>query len=266
LIQFPLSEIGFSVSGNAVLYVCEVAAVPVPLRAIAVDAPVEELLVMVSWPEAAPAAVGLNCAVNDAVWPGFSVTGNVAPDTVKPVPVTVAALTVIGAVPVEVKVTDCVAGVLTTTLPNATLVALELRVDVTAFNFKAKLRETPPAVAVRVTVCVVATDTTVAVKAALVAFAGTVTVAGSVTAALLLARPTLSPPLGAAPFKVTVQASVPVAVMVELLQASAVGVAEAVPDCPSAALKPDEPNSASAAAIVPVNPDMENPIPGWPEV
>jgi P pilus assembly chaperone PapD len=45
------------------------------------------------------------------------------------------------------------------------------------------------------------------VKPALVAFAGTVTVAGSVTAALLLARLTLSPPLGAAAVSVTVQAS-----------------------------------------------------------
>jgi len=45
-----------------------------------------------------------------------------------------------------------------------------------------------------------------AVKPALVAPAGTVTVAGTVTAALLLDRPTLSPPVGAAVFNFTVHA------------------------------------------------------------
>jgi len=39
--------------------------------------------------------------------------------------------------------------------------------------------------------------------------AGTVTAAGSVTAALLLDRATTSPPAGAAPVSVTVQASIP---------------------------------------------------------
>jgi hypothetical protein len=51
-------------------------------------------------------------------------TGNVLPDTVKPLPVTVAALTVTAAVPVELSVTVCVEAVFTSTLPNATLVAL----------------------------------------------------------------------------------------------------------------------------------------------
>ncbi len=40
---------------------------PVPLRLMAVDVPVEELLVNVNDPEAAPAAVGSNCTVNVAV-------------------------------------------------------------------------------------------------------------------------------------------------------------------------------------------------------
>ena len=60
-----------------------------------------------------------------------------------------------------------------------------------AFNFRAKLLETPPALAVSVTACADVTDDTLAVNAALVAFAGTVTVTGTLTAALLLARLTL---------------------------------------------------------------------------
>ena len=53
------------------------------------------------------------------------------------------------------------------------------------------------------------TAETVAEKPALVAPAWTVTDAGTLTAALLLERLTLSPPVGAAELNVTVQASVP---------------------------------------------------------
>jgi hypothetical protein len=59
------------------------------------------------------------------------------------------------------------------------------------------------------------------VNAALVAFAGTVTVDGTVTAASLLDRLILRPPLGAVELRVTVQASVPAPVMDALLQESA---------------------------------------------
>ena len=47
-----------------------------------------------------------------------------APDIVKPVPVSAAELTVTGAVPVEVNVTSCVDAVSTVTLPNVRLAAL----------------------------------------------------------------------------------------------------------------------------------------------
>jgi hypothetical protein len=40
---------------------------PAPLRLMVVEVPVEELLVMVSEPEAAPAVVGSNCTVSVAV-------------------------------------------------------------------------------------------------------------------------------------------------------------------------------------------------------
>jgi hypothetical protein len=69
----------------------------------------------------APAAVGSNFTLSVADWVGFRVTGKVAPDIVKPVPVNVAELMVTGAVPVEVNVTGSVDGVFTVTLPNARL-------------------------------------------------------------------------------------------------------------------------------------------------
>ena len=89
-----------------------------------------------------------------------------------------------------------------------------------------------PELAVRVTDCAVATGATVAVNPALVEFAGMVTVAGTVTAALLLDSATLSPLLAAAEVSVTVQASVPDPVMEPLLQEmplNAAGTAVPVP-------------------------------------
>ncbi len=85
---------------------------------------------IVTWPVAAPAVAGSNCRFRVTDWLGFKVTGKVAPDMLKPVPVSVAEFTVTDAVPVEVRVKDWVAGVLITTFPNATLVALMLRIDV----------------------------------------------------------------------------------------------------------------------------------------
>jgi hypothetical protein len=66
---------------------------------------------------------------------------------------------------------------------------------------------TPPALAVNVTVSVVPTAVTAAMKLALVAPAAMVTVDGTLTALLLLARFTVSPPLPAAEFNATVQES-----------------------------------------------------------
>jgi hypothetical protein len=178
--------------------------------------------------------VGSNWTFSVAVWAGFRVSGNVAPDMVKPVPVSVAALMVTAAVPEEVRVTDCVVGVLSTTLPNDKLDALRLSVGVVpaTLRFKAKVSETLPAVAVSVTACAEVTEETVAVNPALVAFAGTVTVAGTVTAELLLERLTLKPPLGAAEVSVTVHASVPEPVMDALPQDNALSAAGALADMP----------------------------------
>jgi hypothetical protein len=68
--------------------------------------------------------VGSNCTFSVTDWDGFKVIGNVAPDTVKPVPLRVPKLIVTGAVPVDVNVTGWVDAVFTVTLPNVKLAAL----------------------------------------------------------------------------------------------------------------------------------------------
>jgi hypothetical protein len=81
-----------------------VAAVPVPVRVTTAGFPVDEVLLIVSWPVAAPAAVGANWTCNVTVWVGFSVTGRVPPTIVKPVPLMFAEFTVTGAAPLDVNV------------------------------------------------------------------------------------------------------------------------------------------------------------------
>jgi hypothetical protein len=168
------------------------------------------------------------------------VIGNVDPERVNPAPLTVAELIVSGEVPIEVSVRTWVEAVFRFTLPNERLEALSEMEGTAAFNCSAKLAEAPPALAVSVAVCVVLTAETVAEKAALVAAAATVTVAGTVTDELLLARLTANPPLGAAPFSVTVQLSVPAPVSDELEQESELSVARPVPLRATVAAPPEE--------------------------
>ena len=82
------------------------AGMPVPPRFTIAVLPVDESLVMVSWPEAEPVVTGLNCTCSVVDSWGFSVTGKLAPMREKPVPVIAAELIVTGAVPVEVRVND----------------------------------------------------------------------------------------------------------------------------------------------------------------
>jgi hypothetical protein len=149
---------------------------------------------------------------------------------------------VTGAVPVELRVTDCVAAVLTCTFPKATLAALMLSVGTAAFNCRPRLLEMPPEAAVRVTACAVPTDDTPAVNPALVAFAWMVTVAGTVTAALLLERVMLRPPLAAAEVSVTVHASVPDPVMELVPQESVLNAAGAAVPVPARPMTVEEPD------------------------
>jgi len=157
------------------------------------------------------------------------VIGKGPPETVKPVPLTAAALTVTAAVPVEDRISDCVAGVFKVTLPKATLAELMVSVGTPAPSCSAKVLATLSALAVRVTVTDVLTEETVAVNPAVVAPAATVTLAGTVTAELLLARLTAKPPMVAAAFKVTVQLSVPALVIDPLVQLIALNTGSPVP-------------------------------------
>jgi hypothetical protein len=75
----------------------------------------------------------------------------------------------------------------------------------------------------------VLTEDTVAVKIPVVDPAATLTVAGTVTAVLLLVRPTMTPPLAAATFSVTVQLSVPAPVIDPLVQLSPLNTGTPVP-------------------------------------
>src|SRR5580658_10324452 len=109
----------------------------------------------------------------------------------KPAPVSVAELMVAAAVPVDDRVIDWLAGVLTATLPKLRLEELIASVATAGFNCSVKLGSEVPAVAERVTACAVVTEATLAEKLALVAPAGMVTEAGTVTEELLLARLTL---------------------------------------------------------------------------
>jgi len=88
------------------------------------------------------------------------------------------------------------------------------------------------ATAVNVALCVTPAGSTVAVKKAFVAFAGTVRDAGTVTLGLLLEMDTISPPLGAAAFSVTVQESLPKPVTEALAQESVLNAVPVVAGVP----------------------------------
>jgi hypothetical protein len=203
--------------------------IPVPFSATTAELLVEELLVTVNWPVAAPSAEGSNCTLSVADWPGFTVSGKELAARVKPVPVTVAPLMVTGPVPVEFKVTVCVASEFTATFPKATLVTPMLSVGTGTFSTSAKVSVTVPSVAVRVTDCAVVTTDPVAVNWAEVALAATITAGGVVTAALLLDSPTRKPPVGAGALIVTVQTSVPAPPIEVLLQEKPLSCGTPVP-------------------------------------
>ena len=141
---------------------------------------------------------------------------------------------VTGPVPEEVSVTVCVAVLFTSTPPNETLVALSVSAGVAAFSCSEieTACEELPVVAVSITDCALLAEATFAVKAALVAVAGTITEPGTVTALLLLARLTLTPPVGAEPDKLTVQVSASDPVMDVLPQETALKVGVAVVPVP----------------------------------
>jgi hypothetical protein len=107
-------------------------ACPVPLSAIVAE--LAALLLIVTDPLTAPAVAGSKPTVSVAVWPGFSVTGALIPDTEYPDPVTDIPLIVSAAVPEDVSVTVLLIATFSGSVPNATLVALKFSPGVTAFS------------------------------------------------------------------------------------------------------------------------------------
>jgi hypothetical protein len=96
--------------------------------------PVDELLDKVTAPLAVRAVSGLKPTVRTALCPTFSVIGKAMPERVKPVPVTEPALTVTGAVPDEVSVTDRERSDDRFTDPKLRLVVLSVSLGVPAFR------------------------------------------------------------------------------------------------------------------------------------
>ena len=199
---------------------------PVPLKATVMVAFVDELLVTVNCPVAEPVVVGSNVNETLNVCPGFRVVGKLIAGVEKPLPVTEIEFTVTADVPLDVSVTVCVVELFTTTLPNETLLVFTLSADVAALSCSETDFEVLPVAAVSEADCAVLTEDTFAVNAAVDAVAGTVTEAGTLTAELSLESATLSPPEGAEPDRVTVQASasVPVIEVVPQLMPLTVGV------------------------------------------
>ena len=81
---------------------------PVPLSPMEIVELVDDVLEIVNWPDAFPAAVGSNVSVRLRACPGLSLAGRVTAEAEKPVPVTEMEFTVTAAVPLEVSVTVCV--------------------------------------------------------------------------------------------------------------------------------------------------------------
>jgi hypothetical protein len=114
----------FTLPGFAV----KLPSVPVPVVGIVTVESVA-VLVTVIVPDAEPAVVGENCAVNDVLCPAAIVSGVVNPVTLKPAPVAEIWLTVVLALPELVKVTVCWPLLETATLPKATLPGFAVNVE-----------------------------------------------------------------------------------------------------------------------------------------
>ncbi|HEX4310033.1 MAG TPA: hypothetical protein VHZ25_08385 [Acidobacteriaceae bacterium] len=137
-----LQETALSVAG----------ACPVPLRLTVDVPPLVALLLIATDPLNAPAVVGSKLIVSVAVWPGFRLIGKLMPESPKTVPLTEAPLMRSAAVPEDVRVIDLLTVVFRGSVPNATLVLLNVKAEVVAFRVRAKVFATPPAVAVSVAV------------------------------------------------------------------------------------------------------------------
>jgi hypothetical protein len=177
---------------------------PVPVRGIVNVEFVEDVLPMVSWPVTEPTTVGSKVNVSAIDCPGLSVAGSVTGEAEKPLPDIATELTVTADVPVDVKVTVWVVGVFNGTPPNAIVVAFTVKEGVPGLSWSEIDRELLPDAAVRVAAWELETAAMFAVNAVLDDAAGIVTERGTVTAELLAESPTVNPPVGAEPERLTV--------------------------------------------------------------
>ncbi|HEY2470617.1 MAG TPA: hypothetical protein VGI45_22675 [Terracidiphilus sp.] len=113
---------------------------------------------------------------------------------------------VTAAVPLAVIVIDFDTDVPTATLPNASEVVLTVNADVVAFKCSATLFDEPLALAVKVAAWSLLTEATITVNGAVLPPDAIDTLAGTVTAPLLLVTATFTPPAGAAELNDTVHA------------------------------------------------------------
>lgn len=82
------------------------------------------MLVIETLPVSLPAAEGLNCTPKEKCIPGATATGVPAPDSAKPVPLTLICEIVTCALPILLSVTVCDAELPVFTLPKLRLLAL----------------------------------------------------------------------------------------------------------------------------------------------
>ena len=189
---------------------------PVPLKLIVTLGVAVEFVAIVNCPVAAAVATGANCAFNVAVCPTFSVRGNASAAIENGAPATVVELIVTGPEPVDVRVIGWVAIVFSATFPNARLVGLTLSCpEAAGVSWSEKLADTPFADPAMTAVCAEVTCDVATLNVALLAPAATVTEDGTTAATLLLVRLIACPAGPAAPFKVTMHASVPAPLIAE---------------------------------------------------
>lgn len=169
-----------------------------------------------------------------------------APVAANPAPDKVDALIVTAEVPVEERMSVCVAIVVTATSPKFTLDELRFRIGPEAFSCIANVSDTPLALAVRVAAWLELAGEMDAVKVALAAPAGTVTVPGTVTNELLLTRFSENPPLAAAALSATTQLSVPDPAIEAMEQLRELSTGTPVPFRP---IEADDPTKASLVRV-----------------
>jgi hypothetical protein len=92
--------------------------------------PAELLATTINAPFVVPSDVGLNTRFRVVEFPGGNVAGKLSPVVVNPDPEVVAELIVTGAVPVEVRVSDCVDTEFNAACPKETELELALRTDI----------------------------------------------------------------------------------------------------------------------------------------